>query len=88
MAFALAGETLFNYDTLYQLEQHSSSENTSTYGYYFTENYQPDPPNPLWTLPDWLKTGADHGDEVYFVFGATFFKTGKVKRDAFWERMY
>jgi len=82
----LQGETLFNFDTLHQLEQHSSSDK-STYGYLFTENYQPDPPNPLWTVPDWLKTQADHGDELAFVFGATLFKSGRAKKDDLWERI-
>ena len=44
-----------------------------------------DIPNPLWTVPDWLKVKADHGDELPFVFGATYFKTGKAKKDALWE---
>ena len=80
----LAGETLFNFDTVYQLEQHSAGEK-STYGYYFTENYWPDPPNPAWTAPRWLKTKADHSDELAFVFGGTFIKTGKVKLDKLWH---
>ena len=80
----LAGETLFNFDTVYQLEQHSASDK-STYGYYFTENYWPDPSNPAWTAPRWLKTKADHSDELAFVFGGTFIKTGKVKLDKLWH---
>ena len=86
-SFYPTGETLFNFDTLNQLEQHSASEQTSTYGYYYTENYVSDIPNPLWTVPDWLKVKADHGDELPFVFGATYFKTGKAKKDALWESM-
>lgn len=77
----------FNHDTVYQLEQHSSSKK-STYAYYFTENYKSDSPKLVWSLPDWLKTGADHGDEVPFVFGTTYFKSGKVRKDELWESKF
>ncbi|XP_067929874.1 bile salt-activated lipase-like isoform X2 [Watersipora subatra] len=61
------GEQFFNADTANQLEQHSVSDK-ATYGYYFTELHNVE--NPLWQLQDWLKRGADHGDELPLLFGA------------------
>jgi len=63
-----------------QLQQHAAGE-TATYAYYFTEEFKPDPPNPLWSMPDWLKTSADHGDEIPFMFGCTLIKKDMEKND-------
>jgi len=66
-----------------QLEQHSASEKP-TYAYYFTEKHKTTPPASLWTIPDWLKVSADHGDEVAFVFGGSLIKEA-AKTDPLWE---
>jgi len=63
-----------------QLQQHAAGE-TATYAYYFTEEYKPDPPNPLWSMPDWLKTSADHADELPFMFGGPLIKKDMEKND-------
>ena len=49
------------------LRAHTTSSKT-TYAYYFTELY--DVPDGLqsWTIPDAVKVGADHADELAFVF--------------------
>jgi len=66
-----------------QLEQHSAGEKP-TYAYYFTEKHKTNPLASLWTLPDWLKVSADHGDEVAFVFGGSLIKEA-AKTDPLWE---
>ncbi|KAF6023162.1 ces3 [Bugula neritina] len=68
-----------------QLEQHSAGEKP-TYAYYFTEKHKTNPLASLWTLPDWLKVSADHGDEVAFVFGGSLIKEA-AKTDPLWENI-
>ena len=61
---------LFNADSVRQLSIHSSNP-SSTYAYYFTENVR-DPAFIPRQVPDWLETSADHGDEIPFVFGSVY----------------
>ncbi|KAF6017038.1 CES2 [Bugula neritina] len=69
-----------------QLEQHSAGEKP-TYAYYFTEKHKTNPLASLWTLPDWLKVSADHGDEVAFVFGGSLIKEA-AKTDPLWRVVF
>jgi len=85
MLLYFLGEQIFDERGLEKLQQHSLG-NTSTYAYYFTQKYTPDPPNPMGTPPDWLKSSADHGDELPFVFGGPLIRESVAKNDI-WKRM-
>ena len=86
--YEFAGEIVFNMDTVKQLEQHSTS-NKATFAYYFTEFYKTVTMNPLWCMPGWLKTKADHADELPFVFGVgTIVKELGNKKDSVWKGIY
>ena len=41
-----------------------------TYAYYFTEVF--DPTVALLPVPEFIKSSANHGDDLPFVFGAPF----------------
>lgn len=59
----------------------------STYGYFFNENLITlSSLNPMWTMPDWLKRSADHGDELFFLFGAAWLRTG-LEKGQIWAGM-
>jgi len=79
------GEQIFDERGLEKLQQHSLGK-TSTYAYYFTQKYTPDPPNPMGTPPDWLKSSADHGDELPFMFGGPLIRESVANNDI-WKRM-
>ena len=51
-----------------QLRYHSKTPN-ATYAYYFTNLYNAPKGDAWWYLPPWVKTSADHGDEIPFVWG-------------------
>ena len=60
----------FNADSVRQLSAHSDGSK-ATYAYYFTENFMP--AAPIWPLtPSWIKTTANHGDDLPFVFGSIY----------------
>ena len=61
---------MFDGDVINNLKQHSTSEATVTYAYYFTEVF--DPALVLVPIPDYLRSSANHGDDLPFVFGAPF----------------
>jgi len=86
LASCHVGEEKIVESNVRQLEQHSFDEK-STYAYYFTEKHKTTPPASLWTLPDWLKVSADHGDEVAFVFGGSYIKEA-AKINPFWDSEY
>lgn len=62
--------------TIRQLTSRANITGKSTYGYYFNEPFKPNPPNSLWSMQEWLKTSADHGDDLPFLFGAAWLRTG------------
>jgi len=45
---------------------------------------KPDPPNLAWSMPDWLKTSADHMDEIPFVFGGPLIRRDMEKNNT-WQ---
>ena len=77
----IAGEQIFDIAMVTQLEQHSHSEKP-TYAYYYTQPSKN--PSTLWSVPDWLRTTADHGDEITFVFGYPLY-IPEMKRNKIWD---
>jgi len=60
----------FDADIINNLQQHSSSEDTVTYAYYFTELFVPG--KDIMPVPEFLVSSANHGYDLPFVFGAPF----------------
>lgn len=51
---------------------HAKGSSKKTFGYLFNELFHIPVANRLWPSVDWIKTSADHFDEVPYVFGAPF----------------
>lgn len=64
------GALTFDADIINNLQQHSSSEDTVTYAYYFTELFVPG--KDILPVPEFLVSSANHGYDLPFVFGAPF----------------
>lgn len=61
--------TLFDTDATYLLTQHGASDK-ATYGYYFRNFIDIPRENRSYSLePSWVDRKADHGDELFYVFG-------------------
>ena len=65
------GHFSFDADSLAQLKVQSESTQKSTYAYYFTEQFKPDPP--FYPFPEWIvNNSAEHADDLPFVFGGFY----------------
>ena len=66
----VSGTFHFHADIINNLQQHSSSKNTNTYAYYYSEVF--DAAVTLIPIPDYIRSSANHGDDVPLTFGAPF----------------
>lgn len=64
------GEFFFNEDHIRLASSHSAGDKV-TYTYQFVPYIIPPKDLRLWYVPDKLKTSADHGDELPYVFGTS-----------------
>ena len=82
----VSGEHHFNVDIVNNIEQQSTSSDSSTYAYYFTEPYKP--AEPLWPAPNWLKYSANHGDDLPFVFGSPYINEDGASSDLWSSELF
>lgn len=71
------GHLNFDADSLNQLKVHSEATQKTTYAYYFTEQFKPDPA--FFLYPSWiLNNSAEHADDLPFVFGGYYIMESSV----------
>ena len=80
----VVGDHHFRGDIVYNLQEHSLSSKP-TYAYYFTERVSIDPKLKIFHRPEWAKTSADHAEDLFYVFGASFLKS---EEPTMWQGRY
>lgn len=70
LAFVAIGESTLTLPIIRWMQLHATLSSGVTYAYEFP-NKRLAPPR-WYDGPDWLRTGADHSDEIVYVFGLTY----------------